>query len=211
MHCHLLPHVDDGFVEWEEIGDYLDLYKKCGFSGIIFTPHLYDPYVTTDTKALRDAWLKVSAICEEKKIFSSLASEIYVLTEQVVKGIPILGKYALVEFPVDYAPPDLFSKLESLEPLIPIIAHVERYRWLSPEGDALKQMKDRGYLIQVNGKALKKGGMAEKYVKAGLVDLLASDCHGRKEDVIDLAEMISSHPDIMSKMSRLARQLKEVV
>ena len=211
MHCHLLPHVDDGFVEWNELGNYLDLYKSCGFSGIIFTPHLYDPYVSTDVKALRDSWIRANRLCEEKGLFSSLASEIYVLNEENVKGVPIMARYALVEFPPEFAPPALFEKLESLSPLIPIIAHIERYKWLSPESEALREMKARGYLIQVNGKALKKGGKVLEYVEKGLVDILASDCHGKKEDIIDLAQMISSHPDIMSKMSRLARHLKEVV
>lgn len=211
MHCHLLPHIDDGFVEWSELGSYLDLYKSCGFSGLIFTPHLYDPYVTTDVKALREAWVKAKKICEEKGLFSSLASEIYVLDEEKVKGLPVMGRYALVEFPTEYAPSSFFQKLESLYPLVPIITHIERYKWLSPESDAVAEMRRRGYLIQVNAKALAKGGKAEEYVLRGLVDILASDCHGEKKDIVDLAQMISSHPDIMRKMSLLARHLKEVV
>ena len=211
MHCHLLPHVDDGFVEWENLDSYLSLYKRCGFSGVIFTPHLYDPYVRTDVMALRSAWARASQMAGERGLFTALASEIYVSDQEVVKGIPALGKYALVEFNIDYAPSAFFEKLESLSPLIPIIAHIERYKWLSPESETVRELKERGYLIQVNGKALKKGGKAKEYVDAGLVDLLASDCHGNKEDIIDLAEMISSHPDIMSKMSQMARHLKEVV
>ena len=181
MHCHLLPHVDDGFVEWNELGNYLDLYKSCGFSGIIFTPHLYDPYVTTDVKALRDSWIRANRLCEEKGLFSSLASEIYVLNEETVKGVPIMARYALVEFPTEFAPPALFEKLESLSPLIPIIAHIERYKWLSPESEALKEMKARGYLIQVNGRPRERMMMPVNAVPAEMEKLALGNANVQKQ------------------------------
>ena len=211
VHCHLLPHVYDGFVEWYDLESYFTLYRRCGFSGVIFTPHLYNPYVNTDVMALRGAWQRASKMAESAGLLSALASEIFVLHEDEVRGIPIFGEYALVEFPVDYAPPSFMEKLESLAPLTPLIAHIERYKWLNPDSEVVRMMKEKGYLIQVNGKALKRGGVAKEYVDKGLVDILASDCHGKVEDIIDLAEMISSHPDIMSKMSQMARHLKEVV
>ena len=211
IHCHLLPHIDDGFVEWSEIRHYFSLYKNCGFSGIVFTPHLYNPYVRTDVKSIRGAFERALEEAKDFDLTLHIASEIFVLDETVVKGLPIIGEYALVEFPTDYAPPFVMEKLKTLAPLKPIIAHIERYKWLSPSSPLISEMRDNGYLIQVNGKALKKGGVAKSYVDAGLVDMLASDCHGKDGDVIDLAEMISSHRDIMSKMSQMARHLKEVV
>ena len=156
MHCHLLPHVDDGFVEWENLDSYLSLYKRCGFSGVIFTPHLYDPYVRTDVMALRSAWARAGEMAGAMGLFSALASEIYVSDQEVVKGIPALGKYALVEFNIDYAPSAFFEKLESLSPLIPIIAHIERYKWLSPESETVRELKERGYDISLaNGRFAK--------------------------------------------------------
>ncbi len=209
MHCHLLPHVDDGAAEWGSLSSYFSLYKKCGFTGVIFTPHLYSPYVSTDVKALGDTFKRASALAEESGLSSSLASEIFVLNEERVKGLPIANRYALVEFPVSYAPPGMMEKLETLSPLIPVIAHIERYDWLTPESPVIMEMKDRGYLIQVNGKALAKGGKAKEYAESGLVDILASDCHGNEKDIIDLAEMASCYPEILGRMTRMARLLKE--
>ncbi len=211
IHSHILPELDDGFVRWDGLRQYFRLYRECGISGVAFTPHLYDPYVRTDVPSIRPAWEKARAMAEEEGLYAALGSEIYLSDQEKIKGIPIIGEYYLVEFPVDYAPPCFMEKLEAMSPIKPVIAHIERYKWLTPESPIVGEMKERGYLLQVNAKALKREGKAKEYAERGIVDILASDSHGRMDDIIDLAEMISSHQDIMSKMSRMARHLKEVV
>lgn len=202
IHCHLLPQVDDGRLRWEDMEEVFKLYQSCGIDSIIFTPHLYNPYVSTRTESLKPSFLKAKGIAEACGISVSLSSEVFVKDQKVLKALPLLGRFALVEFSTTYAPIGMMEKLETLSPLIPIIAHVERYSWLEPDSPILVRMKDLGYLFQVNGKALRPGSKAEKYVKSGIVDFLASDCHGDRRDIIDFAEALSKNPDIMKKMSQ---------
>ena len=54
--------------------------------------------------------------------------------------------------------------------LVPIIAHVERYRWLSPQAPLLQERK--AWLpLQCNVEAVENGD-AGPYVEADMVDLL---------------------------------------
>lgn len=211
LHCHLLPEIDDSFAKWDDLKALLSTYKAVGFDGVCFTPHLYDPYVTTQVGQIRTAFARASEVASSCGLFSFLGSEIYVRDELPIKGVPLLGKYYLVEFSTTFAPLNLLEKLEALAPRIPVIAHIERYSWLDVDSPLVEEFHSRGYLIQVNGKALSKSDKARRYCESGFVDLLASDCHGNRDDIIALGEGVVRYPLILEKMGHLAQTLKEVV
>lgn len=212
VHAHLLPSIDHTEVTWESLEDLLSLYRACGFDTVCFTPHLYNPFVVTDIKGIRDAFKKAADMSEHHDLLPVLASEVYVSDEAFIKGLPIAGRYILLEFSTAFAPVNLVEKLESVSSeLTPIIAHIERYSWLSADSQLVRLFKDKGYLIQINGKAVKKGGRVLDYIESGVVDLVASDCHGNREDIILAAEVISRYSMIQKKMNDLSREIKEVV
>jgi protein-tyrosine phosphatase len=74
---------------------------------------------------------------------------------------------------------------------IPVIAHVERYECLS-DISRIEDLQELGALIQVNadsvlgidGRHFKR--YTKKLLKAGLVDVIASDSHGTKERVCNM-------------------------
>lgn len=202
VHSHLLPGIDDSKAKWEGLEEIFRVYLDCGLDGVCFTPHLYNPHVKTDVLGIREAYARAKEMADRVGIATAIGSEVYVNDYITPRVLPIFGEFALIEFSTTYAPMDMLGKIASLKPFIPIIAHVERYSWLEPDSAVIDEMKALGCLFQVNGKALEKGGKAERYVASGIVDLFASDCHGRKEDIIALSKAFGRWPDIMKKMSR---------
>ena len=99
FHTHLLPNIDDGVLKFDQIEEMLDVYSKAGFSKIVCTPHLYNPYVKTDIANIKDTYLKVKDIALNFGIDLLLGSEYYYLNQSRIVGIPISSKYQLVELP----------------------------------------------------------------------------------------------------------------
>ena len=167
--------------------------------------------------AKTDKYLCFSATCNavnkrsvaaEQGLRTGLGSEVYVSEQEQVKGIPMFGRYLLIEFSTRYAPANLMDKIRSVLPLTPIIAHIERYGWLDPDSAVVDEMKDMGCLIQVNGKAFGKGSGGERinrFLERGVVDIIASDSHGSLEDIRDMAASLAANPQIIRKMGSLAR------
>lgn len=80
---------------------------------------------------------------------------------------------------------------------IPVIAHVERYECLR-DISRIEDLQELGALIQVNadsvlgidGRHFKR--YTKKLLKAGLVDVIASDSHGTKERVCNMKNAMST-------------------
>lgn len=179
FHCHLLPQIDDGYVSVEGFTRMLSLYKESGISSIAFTPHIYNPYVTTNIGSLRETFGWASKIALDMGMVTYLGSELYVRDQAELKCIPIADKYCLVEFGLSLPPANLIPRLEKLqgEGLTIILAHCERYRWLTPANSMMERLLALGALVQVNVEAVEDGS-ALPYLESGLVDLIATDNHG---------------------------------
>lgn len=204
MHCHLLPSIDDGYVAKEDFLRMMGIYRESGFSTIVFTPHLYNPYVTTHIEQLRETYAWAEKAAATKGITTYLGSELYVNQQASLNALAINDRYVLVEFGLALPPKDLLLHLTWLtdRSLAPIIAHVERYLWLSPQAPLLTQMKNLGCLLQCNVEAVENGSAAA-YLEAGLVDIIASDNHGDETLAPRLAQAIAAWPDVGSKMEQL--------
>jgi protein-tyrosine phosphatase len=205
MHCHLLPGIDDSEVPADGLARVLEIYKECGFSGIAFTPHIYNPYVTTRTELLRETWEKAKALAEEKHLRAYLGSELFIGAQTSIKSIPIAGRYALAEFPTTLPMSGWFERLGSLvsQGMIPLVAHVERYTWLTVDSADFRRIKDLGCLIQVNvGGVL--DGTALPYLQADVVDVMATDNHGRDDKTpTQLVAQVAKWPNVVSRMEAL--------
>lgn len=101
------------------------------------------------------------------------------------------SRWILVETPYLGQPPWLFDLLHNLRVRgwKLVLAHVERFPYLSDKSDVIRKLIDAGTVCQVNlgslagaySHAQKKN--AERLLKEGLVGILAGDCH-REEDVV---------------------------
>lgn len=204
LHTHLLYGIDHGVQTREEYATLLDEYAAKGFDTLVFTPHIYHPTVASNIGAIRDHFADAAYMAKEKGIRTVLGSELYLDSQTEVKSIPINGTYALVEFPPKYEPMALDRKLGQLQEkgLQVIIAHVERYKWLTPNNDAFKRLYHLGVLFQANVADL-ENKTALPYIKEGLIDIIASDNHGDITLPGRLKAALDEHAWIRDKMQTL--------
>jgi len=201
FHCHVLPQIDDGYVSVEGFSRMLSLYKESGISSIAFTPHIYNPYVKTNIGSLRETFKWASEMALDRGLMTYLGSELFVGDQPELKCIPIADTYCLVEFGLSLPPANLIPRLEKLhgEGLTIIIAHIERYRWLSPTSSMLGRLRSLGALVQVNVEAVEDGS-ALPYLESGLVDLVATDNHGDETLPSRMLTVLNEWPRVYEKM-----------
>ncbi|MFA7127990.1 MAG: CpsB/CapC family capsule biosynthesis tyrosine phosphatase [Sphaerochaeta sp.] len=204
FHCHLLPEIDDGYVSVEGFDTMLRLYKESGIDSIAFTPHIYNPFVKTNISRLRETYAWASEHAKEMGLSTFLGSELFVGDQEVLKCVPIAGKYALMEFGLSLPPYNLIPRVEQLasEGLVPILAHIERFRWLTPDSPLMERLRSIGSLVQVNVESVEDGS-ALPYLKEGLVDLIATDNHGDQTLPGRLLAVLGDWPEIYTKMNEM--------
>ncbi len=203
IHAHVIPFVDDGSPSLE---DSLRLVKEeieQGVDTIICTPHFdLKRYTPSKEKILENFELLKKAIKDEKlEIELYLGQEIcYYSTFDFIKLLKEKKlftlkdtNFILLEFDF-YKEPVSISELMyniRINGFVPIIAHVERYEWLTRK--MLEKMIVEGALIQVNGGALINRDnryyhkRAKKYVKGHYVNYIASDVHVFRKNTLKKA------------------------
>jgi len=201
FHCHLLPKIDDGYVSVEGFTRMLSLYKESGVSSIAFTPHIYNPYVKTNIVSLRETFEWASKIALDMGMATYLGSELFVGDQPELKCLPIADKYCLVEFGLSLPPANMIPRLEKLqgEGLTIILAHCERYRWLTPSNPMMERLLALGALVQVNVEAVEDGS-ALPYLEREMVDLVATDNHGDETLPSRMLAVLNEWPDVYEKM-----------
>jgi tyrosine-protein phosphatase YwqE len=190
MHSHVLPGIDDGAQTPEESIILIKRMMEMGIQKIIATPHIMADYYKNTPETINNALtvLKAELIKEGIDIPVEAAAE-HFFDETFEKRIDddqlmIIGKnYVLFEFsfisaPVNYL--DVVQKLRDMG-LKPILAHPERYPYLSME--QFRQLRTFGCDFQLNtvsltgyyGKETRK--IAETLVDEQLINFISSDMH----------------------------------
>lgn len=204
IHCHMLPHVDDGPDKVEESRRILEESYKQGVRCIIVTPHYRPEMFEPSMRRVCYSYNHLRGIAAEIGIDLRLGCEYY-RNEKIIKHMvnhnrPTMAgsEYVLVEF----SPGDLFQVIRNhIYDLIvngfkPIIAHVERYLCCS-EIERVQELKNMGAFIQVNASAVvgSDGRRTKKYcaqlMKADLIDFIASDAHDIKNRKPNLGKCAS--------------------
>lgn len=207
IHTHILPYVDDGSPDMETSVELIKYEINQGVTDIFITPHYFRfrEFLSTYEE---NAMIFNDLLAEIKKqnmnINLYLGNEIFCdqLTLKYLEAktvIPLGGsKYVLVEFSLYHdtgAIPEAINDLTAIG-YIPIIAHPERYTYLTQIAD-YTMMKKMGARIQVNvgsilgdyGHKVKK--FVFKLIKNNLVDFVASDIHNfRRSGLRDAFEVI---------------------
>ncbi|MGM9969137.1 MAG: tyrosine-protein phosphatase [Anaeroplasma sp.] len=182
IHTHLIPKVDDGSKSLEVSINIIKQEVLNGVTDIICTPHLNSYNLNSIDlikKSFNDLKSKVSLV----NLY--LGSEIYYYDDfkkDLINGKIITlneSKYILIEFSTTYETPisDIVYEITLLG-YKPIIAHIERYSYLTK--DDILEIKRNGALIQVNTKSFERKSFKKviKFLlKNNLIDFIASDCH----------------------------------
>jgi protein-tyrosine phosphatase len=156
MHSHLLPGIDDGSPDTAMSVQLKRGLEEAGFRQFVTTPHImWDMYRNTPA-TIAAALQTVQAEGNHANIRA--AAEYYMddhFDTLVVGSEPLLtitDKKVLVEFSFVAAPLDLKEKLFALEikGYQPILAHPERYEYLSGRKAMYDELKSMGCLFQLN-------------------------------------------------------------
>lgn len=205
-HCHILPKIDDGAEDTETSLKMINRLKRQGARGIILTPHYYSDSISYDDFIQRrnGSFNHLKKALGDDDIKLIPAAEVYIsdylFRNENLDGICIgNSRYALIEHPFssgfsqeDY---DRLLNLYYDYNIKPILAHVERYGALMDDERLLDEYIRAGCLVQANISSFASAprGIRKKlikYLSAGKIHLIGSDCHNLTSRTPDYAEGI---------------------
>jgi protein-tyrosine phosphatase len=207
IHTHLLPEIDNGLQNKERLFQIFSEYAACNVSSVVFTPHLFNPYVHTQIPSIYDTYTSCRQLAETFGIHCYLGSEIFLRDSELdIEGIPIDGRYYLIELPA-MAPPsnDFLQKFDKALGMgyEIIIAHIERYSWITWDSKIFKELQARGILFQCDAAniTLQK---ARTYLDRDLIDVFATNHHGKTADAPDkLILAYARYPSVAKKAAAI--------
>ncbi len=206
IHCHIVPYTDDGAVD---INASLEMARnaiKLGYTGIFATSH----YIIHDNELVNEDFVnnikKLNEMFELENINLKVyeGNEIFFTNDIVdlIKNKKVCtlanSRYVLVELPLfnNIIPMNVYDEFNKLQDagFIPILAHPERYDFVTKDFNTLLKLIESGVLLQSNigsitgkyGKDAKKN--VEKMLKNNMVHFLGTDSHNNTVyDVYDKA------------------------
>lgn len=210
MHSHLLPGIDDGAPDRTMSATLKKGLEEMGYSRFIATPHImWDLYKNTG-ETINGALKSLQSQGEHSNI--SAAAE-YFMDEHfdalLAADEPLLtlkDKLVLVEFSFVSPPIDLKEKLFAMQikGYQPVLAHPERYEYMSGKKNLFDELKSMGCLFQLN--LLSLSGyygkipyeLAHYLVTKGYFDFAGTDLHHLRH-----LQALRQNKKIMPVLSRL--------
>ena len=196
LHSHLIPGIDDGSQSMEESLIILRSMADLGYEKIITTPHVMADAYRNSTETILSglAALKAATADAGMNLKLEAAAEYYMDEEFVrrlnVDDILTIGEEGYLLFETSYV-----SRPMNFEEIVfeigakgykPLLAHPERYRYITDPRKMFGRMKEMGVYLQLDinslgghyGKQAKKH--ADLLIEWGMVDFLGSDVHSNK-------------------------------
>ncbi|MFI3316229.1 MAG: CpsB/CapC family capsule biosynthesis tyrosine phosphatase [Rikenellaceae bacterium] len=206
-HNHTLPSVDDGVQGQDNALSVLSYLEELKFREVVLTPHVMVGVNNTDQK-VESSFAALSA-AYQGPIKLSLASE-YMLDfnfeghfkrgARLIEDTNILVETSYMSAPVNFD--ELLYEVKTTG-ITPIIAHPERYHYMSR--DKYHVLKDQDYRFQLN--ILSFMGMYGGQVPAtaiylleqGMYDIVGTDLHGLRSfsERIKRVKLSSKHIDML--------------
>ena len=196
MHSHLVPGIDDGSQDITTSVSLVRGLRDLGFKKLITTPHiLWEVYPNTPdliTNGLEDVRAAVHEAGIEVELHG--AAEYFIdehFEEQLRNKIPLLtlsDDMVLVEFSMVTAPMDLQQVIfdMQLQNYQPVLAHPERYIYLTRKKEFFDELKSAGCYFQLNllsltghyGTSVQE--LADYLLKKEYYDFAGTDLHHQK-------------------------------
>lgn len=199
FHTHILPGIDDGSNSISMSLKMLETYQKLGFESIIPTPHIYKELYPNTSQSIKEAFdiLKQNEPRGNNIKFSSYSAE-YMVDEIFLNNLEQNEPLLLINEKFILLETNFFGKTTMLEMacfilsqrnITPILAHPERYHLIESISE-YQNLKNKGFYFQLNALSLlgrygsNVKNKAEKLLKAGLFDLVATDAHCEKDLIL---------------------------
>jgi protein-tyrosine phosphatase len=186
MHSHLIPGIDDGVKTLDESIRVIDQLLALGYKKLVTTPHIMTDYYGNTFESITAAYENFMPAFRERgyTVPVECAAEYYLddnvfaLVTMKKKLLTFGENYFLFETNVVSEPLNLkeFIFAVTLQGYKPILAHPERYQYMSLE--KAEDIRNRGVLLQINmlsligyyGPVIQR--LAEKLIAAKLVGAL---------------------------------------
>ena len=156
IHTHVLPGIDDGSRDLEESVRLLTMAHEQGIGAVFATPHYSGRRKNPNQEELRDLLTeKIREHIPEFRLYSGHENFYHEeLPERILQNSELRlagGNHVLVEFDPLASYETVFRGIRGIlgTGMIPILAHVERYRCLRDE-ENLKELLRCGCLYQMN-------------------------------------------------------------
>lgn len=195
IHMHLIPSVDDGAENMEMALVMIFQAKEQGISQIVATPHSEAFHFSEEDIRLIFKRLTSTAVkvCPEMELY--LGCEVYCEAEIMEQVLELLDsgvyptingtEYVPMEFSQWVCPENTVSCVEALihAGYKPIIAHMERYKYLRDNMELVNCFREMGAQIQVNAYSLVEEmdedirNWARQLVLERKADFLGTDGH----------------------------------
>ena len=214
IHTHIIPYVDDGSSSLEESINMIKHEIDIGVTDIICTPHhIFHRYeATVEVIKERFNFLKEEVEKLNLPIKLYLGQEIcYTHREDIIsmlKNGTLLTlnntNRVLLEFSFTREPEDILDVIYNfnINGYEVIIAHVERYEWMTL--DKVVALRNEGALIQINSNSIlgltswSEKRFVKKLLKHNLVDFVASDTHSFRPSTLDKSYKKIKNPDLFN-------------
>ena len=231
LHCHIHPGVDDGPQDAQQSLALARALVAVGVTTAACTSHVRPDKGWMNIRegdALRHAALDALFAANGVTLEHVSGAEHYMddrlfgdLDQFAQMAVPYgASRWILLETPYLGQPPRLMEFLHALRlrGWKLLLAHVERFPYLSDDLETAQRLVDAGHVLQVNlgslagvySRAQQKN--AERLLKAGLVGVLCGDCH-READVkanigdgLAAARKIAGH-DVVQRLTVTAPRL----
>ena len=208
IHCHILYGIDDGARTKQEAIDLLKQQKELGFNEIVLTPHYIENTEFEATIEKKEELIK--ELEEETDVKLYIGNEVYFSdkTINLLDKVSTLNnsKYLLIELPMSSKIKDLEEMIFDLtvNKIVPIIAHPERYSYVQDDIKYLDHLKELGVLFQINyGSLIGKYGKkcektAKKLLKKNYISFMGTDIH-RIDRPIDMEKALNVLKKVVKK------------
>ena len=214
IHTHIIPFVDDGSSSLEDSLAMVKHEISIGVDTIICTPHHIKHRYEKSVEDIKTNFNLLKAEVEKQNLPVKLllGQEIcYTHREDILSFLnegKLLTlnntKYVLLEFSFTREPEDITDIIYnfSIKGYKVIVAHVERYEWISL--DKVVNLKNEGALIQINSGSLvgqttwKEKRFVKKLLNRNLVDIIASDVHSFRKSTLDIALKKTKNPKLFN-------------
>jgi len=195
LHSHVLPGIDDGCQNLDEVVTSIDALKRAGFVGSVCTPHIWGEMFPQNTPAHIAAWVEqlrreLAGRGVEYQLWTGGELRLYDGVTDWLKthGVPTLAdsRYVLMDFWIEKWARWINKSLAWLleQGYTPIVAHPERTNMDGKKLEAkMDELAREGVLFQGNFQCMtgEAGFHADQRIRhwlaAGRYTFLAMDMH----------------------------------
>ena len=208
MHSHLIPGIDDGAKDMMSSLQMIKGFIDLGYKKLITTPHvLWEIYPNTSEIIVNGIEELKAAVAKEGLVIELHAAAEYFMDEhfeeQLRKKTPLLcinDNMVLVEFSMVTAPFELQKIIfeMQMQEYQPVLAHPERYTYLSRNRSTFEDLKTAGCIFQLNllsltgyyGRSVQE--LAEYLLKNNYYELAGTDLHHSQQ--LSALQKLTSSP-----------------